>query len=305
MTTTPPPTALGRELQSLTAQGILTFDQADRLWRAAEQDRSTSAPPAAEAAQRRGPGHGRARRARLRRWRAAARCGDLRRLHPVGRPGPARPDRAGHRLPAGAAGRRADPGAAADPPRSGRGPARARLRRRGLRLLHDSRGAGAVDLLRRRRGRGGPRRDRGAFGSVLRPRLGGRDDLRPGPRRRGAATDRTRRDGVRVGGRLPARRRRGGGVRFAAGPARGLDAGRDQRRGGRPHPDGLRPSLPRRGTGDRARRGPVRRGGPAAAVRVRGRRLPAGPQHLALGALPGPGQRASGWRSAWSPRAAC
>ena len=45
--TTPPPTALGRELQALTAQGVLTFDQADRLWRAAEQDRGTPAAPAA------------------------------------------------------------------------------------------------------------------------------------------------------------------------------------------------------------------------------------------------------------------
>jgi hypothetical protein len=48
VTTQPPPTALGRELQALTAQGVLSFQQADRLWRAAEQDRGerVAAPPA-------------------------------------------------------------------------------------------------------------------------------------------------------------------------------------------------------------------------------------------------------------------
>ena len=39
MTTTPPPSALGRELQALTEAGVLSVEQATRLWQAAEQDR--------------------------------------------------------------------------------------------------------------------------------------------------------------------------------------------------------------------------------------------------------------------------
>jgi predicted membrane protein DUF2157 len=51
VTTTPPPSALGRELQALTEAGVLSAEQATRLWHAAEADRGQRAgavpPPAA------------------------------------------------------------------------------------------------------------------------------------------------------------------------------------------------------------------------------------------------------------------
>ena len=46
MTTMPPPTALGRELQALVAEGVLSTEQADRLWQAVEQDRDELPTPA-------------------------------------------------------------------------------------------------------------------------------------------------------------------------------------------------------------------------------------------------------------------
>jgi hypothetical protein len=50
MTTMPPPSALARELQALTSEGVLSDQQATRLWRAAEQDRGAPAEPAATTA---------------------------------------------------------------------------------------------------------------------------------------------------------------------------------------------------------------------------------------------------------------
>jgi hypothetical protein len=49
MTSMSPPSAFGRELQTLVEQGVLSPEQADRLWQAAEQDRDGPSGPAAPA----------------------------------------------------------------------------------------------------------------------------------------------------------------------------------------------------------------------------------------------------------------
>ena len=45
MTTMPSASTLARELQALVAEGVLTTEQADRLWQAVEQDRGELPQP--------------------------------------------------------------------------------------------------------------------------------------------------------------------------------------------------------------------------------------------------------------------